>query len=89
MLRKKPFINTGDAFLVPTPWAPAHCIHDWLLLHLDEHPNPRLRERYFKGPQRWRRASGLILAGLMCSASQWCTPTCTTTARRAMAKSIA
>jgi hypothetical protein len=49
VLRKKPFINTGDAFLVPTPWAPAHCIHDWLLLHLDEHPNPRMRERYFKG----------------------------------------
>ena len=62
VLRKKPFINTGDAFLVPTPWAPAHCIHDWLLIHLEEHPNPKLRERYFKG--RSDGAERLVRASL-------------------------
>lgn len=49
VLRRRPFIRSGDLFLVPTPWAPAHCIHDWLLDYLNEIPNPRLEEAYRNG----------------------------------------
>jgi hypothetical protein len=49
ILRKRPFIRSSDVFLVPMPWAPAHCIHDWLLDYLNKEPNPRLRDAYFKG----------------------------------------
>ena len=49
ILRRRPFIRTDGAFLVPTPWSPAHCIHDWLLDYLNEEPNPKLREAYFRG----------------------------------------
>lgn len=49
ILRKRPFIRSSDAFLVPMPWAPVHCIHDWLLDYLSEKPNPVLRDAYLKG----------------------------------------
>jgi hypothetical protein len=49
ILRKRPCIRSADVFLVPMPWAPAHCIHDWLLAYLDEEPNARLRDAYLKG----------------------------------------
>jgi hypothetical protein len=49
IMRKRPFIRIADAYLVPLPWAPAHCVHDWLLAYLDEEPNPKLRDAYRKG----------------------------------------
>jgi hypothetical protein len=49
LLRKWPFIRVDDGFLIPTPWAPAHFAHDWLLAHLETNPNPRLRDAYFRG----------------------------------------
>ena len=49
VLRKRPFIRSADSFLVPLPWAPAHCVHDWLVAHFDEEPNAKLRDAYLKG----------------------------------------
>ena len=49
VLSRRPFIHSGDLFLVPTPWAPAHCIHDWLIDYLNHEPNQRLQEGYRKG----------------------------------------
>ena len=49
ILRKRPFIRSGELFLVPAPWAPAHYTHDWLLDYLDKEPNVKLRAAYFKG----------------------------------------
>jgi hypothetical protein len=49
ILRKRPFIRSADSFLVPLPWAPAHCVHDWLVAHFDEEPNAKLRDAYLKG----------------------------------------
>jgi hypothetical protein len=49
ILRKRPYIRSTNVFLVPMPWAPAHCIHDWLLTYLDEEPNAKLRDAYLKG----------------------------------------
>jgi len=49
ILRKYPFIRSGDVFMIATPWAPAHCIHDWLLDFLDQEPNSRLMNAYRKG----------------------------------------
>ena len=49
ILRKRPFIHSAGVFLIPAPWGPAHCIHDWLVHYLNEEPNPRLREAYLKG----------------------------------------
>jgi hypothetical protein len=49
VLRTHPFIRSEDSYLVPLPWSPAHCVHDWLVAHLDKEPNAKLREAYFKG----------------------------------------
>jgi hypothetical protein len=62
ILRKRPFIRSGDLFLVPTPWAPPHCIHDWLLDYLNMEPNPRLLKAYRKG--RSDGAVGLVRSSL-------------------------
>jgi hypothetical protein len=62
ILRKRPFIRRGDSFLVPLPWAPAHCIHDWLVTHFEEEPNAKLRDAYFKG--RSEAAERLVQSAL-------------------------
>jgi hypothetical protein len=62
ILRTRPFIRSADGFLVPMPWAPAHCIHDWLLTYLDEEPNVKLRDAYHKG--RSNAAERLVRSSL-------------------------
>jgi len=66
----------------------SHCIHDWLLDYLNEEPNPKLREAYFRAGAL-RQSAWSFHHSRRSSVSRPCTPTCTTTERVATARSIA